>query len=399
MERSLEIFIKQQNNVNSGDDRSLSPEYVGIEGNLIELPSTIEDSDKPSIIVDLFVMVDGNDSDEGNNTFYVVCNNSWMKIIQNRCDIRLVIPFNYSTDDRLGTVSFFHNIDTELVVNIMVHQAAHEYSVDITDEEDLIIQEDDVKKINLSSLDKNRLKFYVECTGGKNDFRIRKPKKFRIDKENDFTLPVTYDNAFELVKFKEEDRVGFELINHGNINCVYELEEPGREETPVQMKELVVDDYFYVVTINHINDVDTIDSLKIMYSNTGTDIPEIPIPKARLNAGNQSETVPNYIEPTESENEEEFEPSMTCDKVSLHFGPTRETQTIIVETIPEDSAIFFKKSGTFIDKAVVDGHEIRITVKDNPFRADRTCLCYIINAEYNELSIPITIKQDGTSTR
>lgn len=399
MERSLEIFIKQQNNVNSGDDRSLSPEYVGIEGNLIELPSTIEDSDKPSIIVDLFVMVDGNDSDEGNNTFYVVCNNSWMKIIQNRCDIRLVIPFNYSTDDRLGTVSFFHNIDTELVVNIMVHQAAHEYSVDITDEEDLTIQEDDVKKINLSSLDKNRLKFYVECTGGKNDFRIRKPKKFRIDKENDFTLPVTYDNAFELVKFKEEDRVGFELINHGNINCVYELEEPGREETPVQMKELVVDDYFYVVTINHINDVDTIDSLKIMYSNTGTDIPEIPIPKARLNAGNQSETVPNYIEPTESENEEEFEPSMTCDKVSLHFGPTRETQTIIVETIPEDSAIFFKKSGTFIDKAVVDGHEIRITVKDNPFRADRTCLCYIINAEYNELSIPITIKQDGTSTR
>lgn len=399
MERSLEIFIKQQNNVNSGDDRSLSPEYVGIEGNLIELPSTIEDSDKPSIIVDLFVMVDGNDSDEGNNTFYVVCNNSWIKIIQNRCDIRLVIPFNYSTDDRLGTISFFHNIDTELVVNITVHQAAHEYSVDITDEEDLIIQEDDVKKINLSSLDKDRLKFYVECTGGKNDFRIRKPKKFRIDKENDFTLPVTYDNAFELVKFKEEDRVGFELINHGNINCVYELEEPGREETPVQMKELVVDDYFYVVTINHINDVDTIDSLKIMYSDMGTDIPETPIPKARLNAGNQSETVPNYIEPTESENEEEFEPSMTCDKVLLHFGPTRETQTIIVETIPEDSAIFFKKSGTFIDKAVVDGHEIRITVKDNPFRADRTCLCYIINAEYNELSIPITIKQDGTSTR
>lgn len=399
MERSLEIFIKQDNNVNSGDERSLSPEYVGIDGNLIELPSTIEGNDKPNIIVDLFVMVDGDDSDEGNNTFYVVCNNDWIKIIQNRCEIRLVIPFNYSTDDRLGTISFFHNIDTEIVVNIMVHQAAHEYSVDITDEEDLIIQEDDVKKVNLSSLDNDRLKFYVECTGGKNDFKIRKPKKFRIDKENDRTLPVTYDNAFELVKFREEERVGFELINHGNINCVYKLEEPGREETPVQRKELVVDDYFYMVTINHINDVDTIDSLKIMYSDMGTDIPEAPIPKARLNAGNHLETVPNYIEPTESENEEEFEPSMTCDKVSLHFGPTKETQTIIVETIPEDSAIFFKKSGTFIDKAVVDGHEIRITVKDNPFRADRTCLCYIINAEYNELSIPITIKQDGTSTR
>ena len=400
MERSLEIFLKQIPAEEENTQRSLAPEYIGLERDLIELPSTIDDSDAPSIIVDLFVVVDGNDSDEGNNTFYVVCENNWIKIIQNRCEVRLVIPFNYSTDMRLGTVSFFHNVDTELVVNLTIAQAAHEYSVVISNDDNIITMEDEVKVVNLSSFNEEPLRFYVECSGGKNDFKLRKPKKFRIDSENDLVLPIPYDNAFEIKKFREGETVGFDLINYGNINCVYRLDENREEEVPVQMKELVVDDYFYLLTVNHINDVDATDSLKITYSDVGTEIPKTPISKLKINVGHYHEDVPNYIEPSENEDEEEgFEPSMTCDKITLHFGSTKETQTIIVETVPEDSAIFFKKSGTFIDKAIVDGHEIRITVKDNPFRADRTCLCYIINAEYTDLTIPITIKQDGIGTR
>lgn len=396
MERSIEIFRKQVTNS--------TEEWVEIDNNVIELPASTENNTSANIIVDLFVKVDGDISEEGNNTFYIVSNEEWIKVIRNRCDVRLVIPFNASTEMRCGNVAFFHNMDSDTFFYLNINQLGCEYSVNIyCNSDDIIDIQDDVKVVALGSfadsLKPDTIRFYVDCIGGRENFKIRKTKKFRLDLEKDFVLPDLYDNTFELIKFKEEDtgKIGFDLVNHGNTNCAYKIISDTEDDNPVEQKELVANDYFYLISVNHVDDIDSIDSIKIIFNTDDTVITDKPIRKIGINAGPR-EPISDF---SSNENNnglyEEFEPSMTCDVSNLTFGPLQETKVITVETVPEDSAVFFKKAGSFIKRAIVDGHEIRITVKSNPFKAERNCLCYIVDAEYPELTIPLIIKQEGST--
>ena len=233
----------------------------------------------------------------------------------------------------------------------------------------------------------------VSCGGGKSDYTVHRPKKFvRVPDDlldltdSDLVPPiykqVAFDNAFNVLK--EGDNIRIE--NYGNVNCNY------------VESDLIVDDYYYLVTVNHKDSFDEVATIKVTYDDVNTDLPNIKDGNPTINVSHPPvETWPTV---NDEDGEEEYETyEVTCSEQQITFGTSQETKVVHVETTPSDSAVTFSYTGSFIKNYRIDGHDIYITVKENIFYTERTCICYISNAEEPEATISLFITQMARERR
>lgn len=442
-----------------------------VEEGTIEIESVNSNSNETSIKKELLVLVDNDcgltvlpeDFDTLNNSFYYECNDEWITVIRNRNLLTLVIRNNYSNEDRSGIISIYHNVDKnnyildsngeivevrENTINLTILQKAHEYSVSIVGEHEVTLQS--------LPASKEELTFNVICVGGREDFKVRRVKKYHLVKifedettAQEYLRQVAYDNAFQIenvVPDGDSKKTGFKIINYGNINCnygercisaanrVYPMDANKVEHchTARGKRPLIVEDYYYEITVHHIDNIDETDTLTVRYS-TGeaesiSQSPEIqfivnaPRPYVEkflvkpdltegllTNLSNKIETgdlegINNLIPQLErlitlkqtSHNELIIDyGSISCSETTLTFGCEADTKTVTVETFPEDANVFIKHYSDFIKRCRLNGREVEITVKRNPYQIDRECIIYLTNAVYRDKVFRLTVKQEG----
>ena len=370
------------------EDRSVTINYSDIEDNMIDnIPAINTDDTQSAIRIMLRVAVDG---DENNNSFYYECDDDWIHVIRNRNDLVLVLRENYGVDERVGYITFLHNVDEEEVVTIKLIQLASEYTIRFGEEGNEITE---IELISIVTDSPQEITVPVSCGGGKSDYTVHRPKKFvRVPDDlldltdSDLVPPiykqVAFDNAFNVLK--EGDNIRIE--NYGNVNCNY------------VESDLIVDDYYYLVTVNHKDSFDEVATIKVTYDDVNTDLPNIKDGNPTINVSHPPvETWPTV---NDEDGEEEYETyEVTCSEQQITFGTSQETKVVHVETTPSDSAVTFSYTGSFIKNYRIDGHDIYITVKENIFYTERTCICYISNAEEPEATISLFITQMARERR
>lgn len=446
---------------------AINSSWDEVSENTIEVPSYNDNTQETSIKVELLVLVDDDcdltqepeDFSDLNNSFYFVCNEDWITVLRNRNLITLIIRNNHSTEERNGIVSFYHNVGkydyrtviengeetvvaVENEINLNIIQNGCEYSVEIEGN-----FEGEGKTLMLDSLpDGFEEKFFtVNCIGGRERFKVRKVKKYKrlLIKENEYDdpieiiSPVAYDNSFQI----EYTDNGFKVINFGNINCNYTEKCPSSSSIsyPLEMKtcytgnkkkrDLITDDYYYEITIHHIDCIDSIDTLIVTYDSEDEEkIATTPKVRTMLYAVRPfMETIPSFVNVVaknitdrlveayeegdmelynqileelnsyiqESANSDVIKGSISCSSNELRFENEGGTKSVIVTTEPEDAAVFIKHCSDFVTKCVMVGNEIRVTLARNPYPFERTCVINLINAVYSKNTINLLIYQSG----
>ena len=386
MERSLKI---QQGTVSTmTEDRSVIIDYADIVDDMIDnIPAINTDGTQSAIRIMLRVVVDG---DENNNSFFYDYDDDWIHVIRNRNDLVLVIRENYGVDERVGYITFSHNVDEDETVTIKLIQLASEYTIRFGEEGS---ETNQVQLISIVTNSPQEITVPVSCTGGKSDFTVHRPKKYvRVPDElldltdTDLVPPiykqVAFDNAFNVIKEGSNIRIE----NYGNVNCNY-IED-----------DLIVNDYYYLVTVNHKNSFDEVATIKVIYDDVNTDLPNIAEATPTINAPHPpTETWPTVPEDDGDGEYETYE--ITCDEEEITFSALQETKVIHVETTPRDSSITFSYTGSFIKKYKIVDHDVHVTVKENIFYTERSCMCYLSNAEEPEATVTLVITQAARERR
>ena len=340
----------------------------------------------------LTVYVDGS---EDNNSYYYTCNETWVHIIRQRNRLKLVVDANYDTEERYGIISFFHNVDADVFVDITLNQWPTEYAISLSQH-----------NIQLKSLpyDDNGTEtktLAIECTGGRGKFGIMRPRKYErvtIDGGEDFFKEVAYDNAFEL----ERKNDTMTIKNHGNINCIYNTDNAD-EDCP--MEEFVTDTYYYTITVYHKDMIDVTDTVQVTFK-TESEITDIPcerlnpisnrlLASLRPNTGGEGDELDHELIDFDVEDVETVNPSITCDNDELTFGCGEETKTVHFVTVPEDAPIYVSRINDFIKHYEINGHDITITVEENKFKLNRDCMLTVYNGLYSGVSMNIYLTQEG----
>jgi len=430
--RSLRVLQKKNVGGSIHYDEIAYSDQSEQDNGIIEVESVNSDSTKTSIIVELLVVADSTveqiseeTESELNNSFYSVCNDRWINVIRNRNLIKLVISNNYGLGYRNGVLTFFHNAVSEISVSISIVQNGTNYSVSIdgTDEsKTLYLNSLFVNEDNTDNNFKEEFNFPVLCTGGREKFKVCKVKKYEVYKitnNNDETELIAvqkpYDNAF-IIEKKEN---GFSIVNYGNINCRFELDNSWTR------KNLIVDDFYYEVTVRHIDCVDAHDKITVKYNGINDInvepkltskislaikkpenfleadyfeiLNEILLEKMEENNGNLGDLTALFDKIEESigvqPEVEVVHGEIHCDIERLVYGADGGVLSVSVTTIPQDAAVNVSYYGDIIDKCEINGHEIKIYVNKNPFSIDRECICYIKNAMFPEVTYNLSIKQ------
>lgn len=375
-----------------------------ITNNVLEIAET-------SSVVELVVYVD---SSEYNNSFYHVCNEDWIHVIRQRNNLKLVITDNFSPDERHGVISFFHNVDEDVYINITIVQNGTYYGISVGQ-----------TTLVLKSLAENdgveEHVIPVVCEGGRGKFGIMRPKKYELvdsDVIEDYYKLVPYDNAFEV----KRDGSNVVVKNYGNVNCIYdtkyydpddvELTQEEYDELPDWVKEMCCvkstfksDSYYYLLTVYHKDMIDVTDTITITFNPQN---PDSDITCDRLTprfstsihgpGGGVDLSRPDFT-PEEDGSLEGDTPSITCETDKVLFDSSEDTKTVHFETVPADSPIYLLSDNDFIKDYEINDHDITITVEANPFFGDRACVVTVANSDYSGVSMNLILKQEGSGVR
>ena len=193
-------------------------------------------------ILDATVFVDGSDLI---NHFKLSCDSDWVKIKRLRNSIELVVTKNNSLKERIASLSFTHNLDREVYINLNIKQAACEYGISVNKSEivfDTLLDSDDV--------DKEICDVIVTTTNGIEDFGIGSVVE-RVDVDGDGVgdndYVIKYDNGLKLTK------VGTSILRITNYGRVF-----------------LQDDVYYTITLYHKNNPRSTAKIVIRYTDSGT---------------------------------------------------------------------------------------------------------------------------------
>lgn len=430
--RNLRVLQKIETDSTIHYEEIAYSDHNGQSDGTVEVEAVNSDSNKTSIIVELLVVADStveeiseSEQSELNNTFYMVCNDQWINVIRNRNFIKVVVSNNYGVDYRSGVLSFFHNAVSEIAVNVSIVQVGTEYSVTINNV-------GPNNTVNLNSLFTNsdpndnnfkeELVFPVSCTGGRENFKVCKVKKFGVyEIENNeggtdlIAVQKQYDDAFVVIKDGDE----IKITNYGNINCHFEF------DNSLTKKQLIVNDYYYEIPVRHIDCVDANDKITVKYKGISkinaepqpitkigvvlrkpetyldTDyyeiVNDILVDRLETNHGNLGDLTSLLDKIQEgigvTPEIDVLHGEVHCDIERLVYGSEGGVLSVSVTTIPQDAAVNVSYYGDMIDKCEINGHNIKIYVNKNPFSIDRECICYIKNAMYPDATYNLSIKQ------
>lgn len=194
------------------------------------------------IILDATVVIDGSDL---LNHFKLSCDSDWVSIKRLRNCVSMVVSKNNSLNERVATLTFTHNLDNDVYVNLNIIQAACVYEISVNKSQivfDTLLDEDDVDK-EVCDID-------VTTTNGIQDFGIgsiveKVDVELDGDDENDYIIP--YDNGLKLRKIGSNK---LRITNYGRV--------------------FLVDNAYYTITLYHKNNPRSTAKIVIRYTDSGT---------------------------------------------------------------------------------------------------------------------------------
>lgn len=334
------------------------------------------------------------DGDENNSSFIVSSDSEWAKIIRNRNIIDIIFDVNHDIDDRVCNIIFQHNVDADVVCVISVTQEGEIYSIKLNGEDSTTI------RFNCVNDDTDCKEITVKCDGGTKEYKIFKPRKYikqtieNGDEEYQYDKQVAYDGALDIVRTD----TGFEVCCDGALSAEYD-ESCGTETGSCTYR--YNNNSYYEVIVAHKDILGLTASLKVEFNcgddNTFDSIPDTPSEKDNcLNIDRLQISITD-------DTEEPIVPEIALvdeRNDEIEFDYTGEEEKIIeVQTVPEDSSVYFNYYGDFIESAEITYDEetlnkyIKIKAKRNPYSLDRQCIAYIINAEYPIVRKKIIIRQ------
>lgn len=210
--------------------RSYSDKYCGI------------DIGYEQNVLNATVFVDGSDLI---NHFSLTCDMDWVKIKRLRNSIELVVAKNNTLSSRIAGLTFTHNLDKNVYINLNITQAACDYYISVDKTQiifDTLLDEDDA--------DKEVCDVIVTTTNGIEDFGIGSIVE-KVDvglngnDGDDYTIK--YDNGLKLTK------VNTNLLRITNYGRVF-----------------LEDNSYYIITLYHKNNPRSTAKIEIRYTDSGT---------------------------------------------------------------------------------------------------------------------------------
>lgn len=212
------------------NDISYSDSYCGMD---IEYGQTI---------LDATVYVDGSDLI---NNFNLTCDSNWVDIKRIRNSVELIISKNNSLSERMAHLSFTHNLDKKVYINLNIKQSACVYGISVNKSQivfDTLLDEDDV--------DKEVCDVIVTTTNGIEDFGIGsivEKVDVELDGNDDNDYIIKYDNGLKLTK------IGTNLLRITNYGRVF-----------------LTDNAYYIITLYHKNNSKSTAKIVVRYTDSGT---------------------------------------------------------------------------------------------------------------------------------
>lgn len=338
------------------------------------------------------------DGDENNSSFIVSSDSEWAKIIRNRNIIDILFDVNHDIDDRVCNIIFQHNVDADVVCVVSITQEGEIYDIKLTN-----VNGDEISSINFDCVSDDAQcvnDITVICNGGTGEYKIFKPRKYirqtvgEDDETYKYSKQVAYDGALDIVR----TNTGFEVCCDGALSSEYD--EDCDTETGICTYTYNNNSYYEVI-VAHKDILGLTASLKVEFNceedNTFDSIPDISskedncpqIGRLEISITDDAEEpiVPEIALVDERDGELEFDYS------------GEEEIAVEVQTVPEDSNVYFNYYGDFIESTEITYDEetlnkfIKIKAKRNPYSLDRQCIAYIINAEYPIVRKKIVIRQ------
>ena len=193
-------------------------------------------------ILDATVVIDGSDL---LNHFKVSCDSDWVNIKRLRNSVEIIVSKNNSLDERIAYLTFTHNLDKDVYVNLNIIQSACVYEISVNKSQivfDTLLDDNDIEK-EVCDVD-------VITTNGIQDFAIGSiVEKVDVDAdgddENDYIIP--YDNGLKLTKI---GTAKLRITNYGRV--------------------FLVDNAYYTITLYHKNNPRSTAKIIIRYTDSGT---------------------------------------------------------------------------------------------------------------------------------
>lgn len=405
------------------------------DNNTITLDSYDSLSINGSQTLSFDVEVDGM---ENNNSFYVASDSEWAKILRNRNRVNVLIEPNYDGDYRTCNITFVHNVAQDVICVVYIIQDGVGYDIDICDDDNCGTDENEfAHEIEFQMMGKQTKVLTVRPIGGTENFKIFKPRKYvtvKVEKTDENDTDYTYDKRVlfdgavtvkrgpiyrhndicigkgEYDNLSEQEQQGYSLLadenqivltSDGTLNIDYNDEVTDIDGAQTH-NYTYNNDCYYVITVSHSDVLGVTKSVKVSFADSNDcDLPELNVETTPDDVNcEQIELLPPKIR---DDNDDDIIPS-------IEFGDERysdgrieinsEDYTYIdVITVPEESLVYFKYYGNYIEDVTIthDGTKstIGIKAKPNPYPFDRNCLGYIINAEYPEEKLKLLMTQIG----
>ncbi len=191
-------------------------------------------------ILNCTVYVDDSDTI---NHFDISCDSNWVEIRRIRNEITLIITKNCAIDDRVATLQFTHNVDSDKYVTISIKQAASEYPIEIDQE---IVEFNDL--LDSSDNNEEHVDITVTTQNGICDFGIGPVVEYAKNiSDGDNTVPyvVMNDKGLKLTKIGKNI---LRITNYGKVS--------------------LYDYNHYIITLYHRNNPRSNVKLKVIYNNS-----------------------------------------------------------------------------------------------------------------------------------
>lgn len=186
------------------------------------------------------VLVDGSDTI---NHFTMNVSDSWITVNRIRNSITVIVKENAGLFDRVGKLTFRHNMDANKVVEIVLMQKPQEYTISVQQDGE------DVDEITFTTLmdaydqDSEEQIVDVVCEGGLEDYRIGKIYEYAKKTPSDNYKMIPYDNGLKLTKIGNNI---LSITNFGKLSSFY--------------------DVYYNITLSHRNNYRSVRTLKVSYA-------------------------------------------------------------------------------------------------------------------------------------
>lgn len=193
-------------------------------------------------VLDATVFVNGSDLI---NDYNLSCDSDWVKVKRLRNLIEIIVTKNNSLDNRMARLTFTHNLDKDIYINLSINQSACEYEISVNKSEivfDTLLDNDDD--------DKEVCDVTVTTTNGIEDFAIGSVVE-RVDVDGDGVgdndYIIKYDNGLKL------EKIGTDTLRITNYGRVF-----------------LEDDVYYTITLYHKNNPKSTAKIVIRYTDSGT---------------------------------------------------------------------------------------------------------------------------------